>query len=137
MLLKKTPPCNTAEKRRCVELTEMCLANVVSRTPRSQMSAHASTLLNLPCKRGVKYSEGCQKLKMEATSSDLDVLPFLWKCKRNNECDNLKTRNNYSLKNTVNIFNSTFWLAIAVIIRNDATEKYTCYMYRIKWHMIC
>jgi hypothetical protein len=32
-----------------------------------------------------------------AGPSDFVVLPFLLKCKQNNECDNLKTRNNYSL----------------------------------------
>jgi hypothetical protein len=45
---------------------------------------------NLPCERGAK-----SKLKMKETWSDFDVLPFLWKCKRNNERDNLKTRNKF------------------------------------------
>jgi hypothetical protein len=39
------------------------------------------------CERGVKYSEDSQKLIIEETRSDL----------RNNERDNLKTRNNYNL----------------------------------------
>jgi hypothetical protein len=38
-----------------------------------------------------------RKLSKTQKGSDFDVLPFLWKCKRNNECDNLKTRLNYSL----------------------------------------
>jgi hypothetical protein len=42
----------------------------------------------------------CQVFRMlpkTQNGSHFDVLPFLWKCKRDNERDNLKTRNNYSL----------------------------------------
>jgi hypothetical protein len=63
--------CNTAENVcACVNITEICLANVVS---------------------------SVAKMSKTQNGSDFDVLPSLWKCKRNNECDNLKTRNKYSL----------------------------------------
>jgi hypothetical protein len=57
----------------CVNITEICIANVMSSVPNRRM------------------------LSKTQNGSDFDVLPFLWKCKQNNERDNLKTRNNYSL----------------------------------------
>jgi hypothetical protein len=45
----------------------------------------------------LKSSRKLIELKLGNFDGDFDVLPFLWKCKRNNEGDNLKTRNNYSL----------------------------------------
>jgi hypothetical protein len=61
---------------------------------RGETSAHASILLKSVLRTC------CQVFRMLSKTqngSDFDVLPFLWKCKRNNERDNLKTRNNYSL----------------------------------------
>jgi hypothetical protein len=57
---------------------------------RGKTSAHASTLLKSVLRTW------CQVFQM-LSKTQIDVLPFLWKCKRNNERDNLKTRNNYSL----------------------------------------
>jgi hypothetical protein len=53
---------------------------------------------NLSCERGDKCSDSdFRRLSKTQNGRDFDVFPFLWKCKRNNECDNLKTRNNYIL----------------------------------------
>jgi hypothetical protein len=67
----------------------------------------------LYCERGVKsISEPSSEIRKTSCvpkvfknskwkrqgSSDFGFLPFLWKCKRNNERDNPKTRNNYSLQ---------------------------------------
>jgi hypothetical protein len=61
----------------CVNITEICIANMMS--------------------RDVKRCQVFRMLSKTQNGSDFNVLPFLWKCKRNNERDNLKTRNNYSL----------------------------------------
>jgi hypothetical protein len=61
---------------------------------RGKTSAHASTLL-----KSVLWT-WCQVFRMLSKTQngrDFDVLPFLLKCKRNDERDNLKSRNNYSL----------------------------------------
>jgi hypothetical protein len=86
---------------------------------RGKTSAHASTLLKSLLRTWWKCSEGCQKLKMEATRSDFDVLPFLWKCKRNNERNNLKTRNNYS--------------SINLLLKRSLTEPYKDIFCRYIW----
>jgi hypothetical protein len=61
---------------------------------RGKTSAHASTLLKSVLQT---WWQVFRMLSKTQNGSDFDVLPFLWKCKRNNERDNLKTRNNYSL----------------------------------------
>jgi hypothetical protein len=61
---------------------------------RGKTSAHASTLLKSVLRT---LCQVFRMLSKTQNGSDFDVLPFLWKCKRNNESDNLKTRNNYSL----------------------------------------
>ena len=99
------------------------------------------TYWNLPCERGVKCSEGCQKLKMEATKSDFDVLPFLWKRKRNNESDNLKTRNNYSLHVQVvalwkKMNQNQRWLSIHLLYKQffNRTTVYKDIFRTFIWH---
>jgi hypothetical protein len=61
---------------------------------RVKTSAHASTLLKSALRT---WCQVFRMLSKTQNGSDFDVLPFLWKCKRNNERDNLKTINNYSL----------------------------------------
>jgi hypothetical protein len=55
---------------------------------RGKTSAHASTLLKSVLRT---WCQVFRTLSKTQNGSDFDVLPFLWKCKRNNECDNLKT----------------------------------------------
>ena len=62
---------------------------------RGKTSAHASTLLKSVLRT---YCQVFRILSKTQNGSDVDVLPFIWKCKRNNERGNLKTKNqNYSL----------------------------------------
>jgi hypothetical protein len=57
----------------CVNITEICIVNAMS-----------------------SWCQVFRMLSKTQNGSDFDVLPFLWKCKRNNERNNPKTRNNYS-----------------------------------------
>jgi hypothetical protein len=73
-----------------------CIPIYIARTCSHQhcgkTSAHASTLLKSVLRT---WCQVFRMLSKTQNGSDFDILPFLrWKCKQNNERDNLKTRNN-------------------------------------------